>query len=127
VSGCRIAASYPGEYVTDRSKFLAFTCARIVLNTLHYAEVLSANARLFEATAFGGFVVTHGSLGIRDLFESGKEVIAVDTADELREAVDYYLAASGEREVIAAAGQRRAHSEHTYQRRIHTMAGICGF
>lgn len=122
-----IGKAYTGEYVTDRSKFLAFTCARVVLNTLHYAEVKSVNARLFEATGCGGFVITHRTEGIDALFEVGTEVVAVDTAAELRDAVLHYLAAPGERTTIAAAGQRRSHADHTYQHRLRSLGQTCGF
>ncbi|MGI9119631.1 MAG: CgeB family protein [Acidimicrobiales bacterium] len=122
-----IAAAYTGEYVTDRGKFLAFTCARIVLNTVHYAEVRSVNARLFEATACGGFVVTQRTPGMADLFELGTEVVAVDTAADLRDAILHYLAAPDERVAIAAAGQKRAHADHTYHHRLRSLGEACGF
>lgn len=122
-----IGESHTGEYVTDRSKFLAFTCARIVLNTLHYAEVRSVNARLFEATGCGGFVITHRTQGLEALFEIGTEVVAVDTAAELKDAILHYLAAPEERAAIAAAGQQRSHADHTYQHRLRSLGQTCGF
>lgn len=121
-----VRSAFSGEYVTDRPKFLAFTGAKIVLNTLHYAEIGSANARLFEATACGGFVVTHSNRGVRGLYEAGKEVVAVDSTAELREAVRHYLGADDERSRIADAGQRRAHRDHTYaQRLLMLMRSTC--
>lgn len=122
-----INRAYTGEYVTDRSKFLAFTCARIVLNTLHYAEVRSVNARLFEAAGCGGFVITHATPDLSDLFEIGTEVVAVDSAVELRDAIMQYLAAPEERAAIAAAGQQRAHNDHTYHHRLRSLGEVCGF
>lgn len=118
-----LRSAFTGQYVTDRSKFLAFTQACILLNTLHYSEILSANARLFEATGFGAFVVTHSNQGVSQLFEPGKEVVAVDSIAELREAIGYYLGAPEECSEIANAGQRRAHREHTYENRLRSIVG----
>ncbi len=92
-----------------------------MLNTLHYAEVRSANARLFEAAGYGAFVITHSNPGVREVFEPGEEVVAVESLTELRDAIAYYLGAEDERSRIAEAGQRRAHSEHTYGHRLQTI------
>lgn len=116
-----IRSAFTGEYVTDRSKFLAFTEAKVLLNTLHYAEIRSANARLFEATGCGAFVITHANAGVRELYETGREVVAVDSAHELGEAIRHYLNADDERRQIAVRGQRRAHRDHTYQQRLRAL------
>lgn len=121
-----ITSSYTGRYVTGREKGLAFRGAKIVLNTLHYAEVRSCNARLFEATGCGAFVVTHVNDGVRDLFDVGREVIGVDSKDELREAVRHYLGDDIARAAVSAAGQRRAHREHTYRHRLEVLLAIIG-
>lgn len=116
-----IRSAFTGEYVTDRSKFLAFTESKIVVNTLHYAEIRSANTRLFEATGCGAFVITHANAGVRALYEAGREVVAVDSAKELREAIQHYLGSDDERRQIASAGQRRAHRDHTYEKRLRSL------
>ena len=121
-----IRSAFTGEYVTDRAKFLAFTEAKVLLNTLHYSEISSANARLFEATGCGAFVITHLNQGVRDLYELGTEVVGVDSTRELREALGHYLNAHDERYEIAQAGQRRAHRDHTYQQRLSVLMDLTG-
>lgn len=118
-----IAASHTGEFVSGRTKALAFQGATVVLNTMHFGEVLGVNSRLFEATACGGFVLTHSSPDMNRYFDAGAEVATFDSGNDLREALHYYLDGSNEEErrAIAAAGQRRAHDEHTYHHRLREL------
>lgn len=116
-----VRSAFTGEYVIGRPKFLAFTQAKIVVNSLHYAEIQSANTRLFEATACGAFVLTRSTLGVLELYQDGDEVVTFDSAHRLREAVLHYLNADEERARIASAGQRRAHQEHTYEIRLRAL------
>lgn len=117
----RIRRAYTGEYVTGRAKFLAYTQASIVLNTLHYAEVDSANARLFEAAGCGAFIISHRTPGVTAAFSAGEELVAVDSAEEMNEAIVQYLKSPQDRRAMAAAAQHRAHTEHTYERRLRTL------
>jgi spore maturation protein CgeB len=126
VADARVRSAFTGLYVTDREKALAYTCAKIVLNTLHYAEVNSVNARLFEATGCGGFVVTHANRDLVNLFCSGQEVVAVDSLPELHQAILHYVTADEERARIAKAAQQRAHREHTYLHRLQSLFETCG-
>jgi spore maturation protein CgeB len=122
----RLAAAYTGTYVTKREKMLAFGGAKVVLNSLHYAELQGVNLRLFEATAAGGFVLTSAVPGLEDYYEPGKEVAVFDTIDELRAAIAHFLERDEERAEIAAAGQVRAHRDHSYAVRLREMLAICG-
>lgn len=122
----RVRGAFRDEYVTGREKALAYQGAKIVLNTLHYAEIHSLNARLFEATGCGGFVITHDSPGLAALYQPGAEVVAVDSAAELNDAVSHYLGDEDGRRRIALAGQVRAHSEHTYEHRLRALIATCG-
>jgi spore maturation protein CgeB len=121
----RLFQSYTGRYVTGREKALAFRGAAIVLNTMHYAEIRGVNLRLFEATGCGGFVLTHASPGLADYFVDGEEVVAFNTGAELRDAVAHYLREPDARRSIAAAGQARAHRDHSYARRFERMLSVC--
>lgn len=126
VTSPRVRGAFRDEYVTGRAKSLAYRGAKIVLNTLHYAEIHAVNARLFEATGCGAFVVTHASPGLSSLYEPEREVVAVDNAADLRRAVTDYLGDDAGRQRIADAGQARAHRDHTYERRLRALLGVCG-
>jgi spore maturation protein CgeB len=118
--------SFTGRYVTGREKALAFGGAAIVLNTMHYAEIEGVNARLFEATGCGAFVLTHTSPALDRYFVPGEEIAAFDTTAELRDAVEHYLHDPDARRRIALAGQERAHRDHSYARRLEAMLAVCG-
>jgi spore maturation protein CgeB len=118
--------AFTGEYVSGRTKAVAFGSTKIVLNTLHYAELAGSNLRLFEATACGGFVLTHGIPGLEEYFRPSHEVVTFDTPNDLREALTYYLAHDAERTAIALAGQTRAHRDHTYSKRLSELFRVCG-
>jgi spore maturation protein CgeB len=112
------------HYVAENEKAKAFRAARIVLNTFTHRDTDSVNARLFEATGCGGFVLTEDRPAVRDFFEPGREVATFDSRPDLLEKVRYYLAHLEEREAIAEAGCRRAHRDHTYEIRLRQLLQI---
>jgi spore maturation protein CgeB len=122
----RFAGALTGQYVTWRNKSLAFRGAKIVLNTMHYGEIRGVNTRLFEATACGGFVLSHAGLDIAQYYEPGVEIATFDSSTELRDAINYYLGAEEERRKIATAGLARAHRDHTHPRRMVEMLHTLG-
>jgi spore maturation protein CgeB len=112
------------RFVAEHEKAKAFRAARIVLNTFTHKDTDSVNARLFEATGCGGFVLTEGRPAVGEFFEPGREVATFDSRADLVEKVRYYLAHPEEREAIAEAGCRRAHRDHTYEIRLHQFLRI---
>jgi len=122
VSGLR--AHYPGIYVAKGEKAKAFNAAKIVLNTMHYAEIEGVNQRLFEATGCGAFVITDWNPALAELFEPECEVVTFRTRAELKQKVDYYLAHPEERREIADRGYARAHRDHTFEKRLGRMLEI---
>jgi spore maturation protein CgeB len=122
----RIARAITREYVAGRTKALAFGGARIVLNTMHYAEIRGVNARLFEGTACGGFVLSHAGPEVDKYFKPGTEIATFDSQAELADAIHHYLRADDERRSIAEAGQARAHLDHTYHQRLGQLLRTVG-
>jgi spore maturation protein CgeB len=99
--------------------------SRIVLNTHIDISVTNAsNMRLFEGTGVGSCLLTDWKANIRDLFEPDSEVVTYRSAEECVEKVRYLLAHEDERRAIAAAGQRRALRDHTYERRAAQLDEI---
>jgi spore maturation protein CgeB len=82
----------------------------------------AANMRMFEATGVGALLVTESAANLPDFFEPGREVVAYDGVDDLVEKIRYFLEHDEERRRIAAAGQRRTLTEHTYGHRISELA-----
>jgi spore maturation protein CgeB len=119
-----LRAHYPGIYVAEGEKAKAFNAAKIVLNTMHYAEIEGVNQRLIEATGCGGFVITEWNPALPELFEPEHEVVTFRTRRELKEKVDYYLAHPEERQEIADRGYARAQRDHIYEKRFDRMLEI---
>jgi spore maturation protein CgeB len=117
----RFARVHSGTHVTNVTKALAFQRAKVVLNTMHFGEIRGVNARLFEATGCGGFVLTTLTESVPEYFAVDKEVVGFSSRGELVDKLMYYLGADEERRSIARAGQIRAHNDHTYAARLSTM------
>ena len=112
------------HYVAEEEKAKAFNAAKIVLNTMHYAEILGCNLRLFEAAGCGAFQIVDWRPNITKFLEPETEVVTFRTREELREKVDYYLSHDGERKIIADRAYARAQSEHTYEHRLKKLLDL---
>ena len=86
-----------------------------------FADGSAANMRMFEATGVGALLVTESATNLSDFFESGREVVAYDGVDDLVEKIRHFLKHDEERRRVAAAGQRRTLTEHTYGHRIRQL------
>lgn len=122
-----LSRMYQGRGVYEHEKVRAFRGARIVVNNLHYGETWGLNARAFEAAGAGAFQIVDWRPGWGQLFEDGREVVSFRGIEDLKKKIDYWLPRSDERHMIAEAGMRRAHAEHTYALRLalllETLAG----
>jgi spore maturation protein CgeB len=117
---------YPNVYVAELEKSKAFNAAKVVLNTMHFAEIAGVNCRLFEAAGCGAFQIADWKPGLAEFFEPEREVVTFRSREELRDKVDYYLAHPEERQAISDRAYARAHREHTYEIRLQRMLGILG-
>jgi spore maturation protein CgeB len=122
-----LRANYPGIYVAELEKAKAFNAAKVVLNTMHYAEIEGVNCRLFEAAGCGAFQIADRKPALAELLEPEREVVTFRTRQELKEKVDYYLAHPEERQEIADRAYARAHREHTYEHRLNRVLEVLGF
>ncbi len=109
------------QVVHNHEKSKAFNAAKIVLNNLHPAVINGVNKRTFEIDGCGGFQITKYRPIVESLFENDKEIVTYSKFDELIEKIDYYLNHENERKIIAEAGMKRAHKDHTYEVRLKEM------
>ena len=110
-----------GKPLYLHEKVACLNSAKIVINSLHPTESDGLNARAFEVAGCGGFqIITHSNAVARH-FEPGKEIETFRDLHELRDKVRYYLEHEDKRRAIAEAGRQRAHSEHTYTKRMRWM------
>ncbi len=99
--------------------------SRITIN--HHIDLAggySNNMRLFEATGCGALMIVDRGRNLTDIFEPNKEVITYASAQECVEGVERMLSDSTACAAIAAAGQRRTLSEHTYARRTLELSKL---
>lgn len=54
-------------------------------------------------------------------FKIGKEVVVFRDLGDLKKKIRYYLRNERERQAIAQAGYKRAHREHTYEKRFKQL------
>jgi len=116
-----VGRMYQGRSVHNAQKAQAFLGAKIVLNNLHYAEIVGVNVRTFEAAGIGAFQMLDWRPGLRQLFEDGHELISFKGIDDLKTKIRYWLDRPDERKIIADAGKRRAYSDHTYALRLSLL------
>jgi len=76
------------------------------------------NPRTFEIAGCGGFQLAESLIPVGEFFEPGREIELFTTLAEARDKIRYYRAHESARRAIAEAGHRRAHAEHTYDRRL---------
>ena len=80
------------------------------------------NGSVFYAAGCGAFQLVDDSRpDLESFFEPGKEIVTFHDEKELREKVEYYLSHEEDRLRISEAGVRRAHSEHSYRRRVEQI------
>ncbi|GGI29160.1 CgeB family protein [Bradyrhizobium guangdongense] len=107
--------------------YQALRSSRITLNShIDMAGREAGNARLFEATGAGTFLLTDFKDNLHTLFEEGREVAVWRSVDDCLATIDRYLRNEDERRAIAAAGQARTLSTHTFRRRIEDILRFMG-
>lgn len=106
------------RFVAYEEKVRVFRSARIVLNSLHPAEIWGVNARAFEVAAAGAFQLIDWRPGLEQLFRDGIELVSFTGVSDLKKKVAFYLEHPELREGIAERGRLRAIAEHTYEKRL---------
>ena len=104
--------------IFGEEKARIFRAAAGVLNNLHPAEVDGVNARLFEAAGSGAAILTEFRPVLSDLFDIGDEVLAFRDFDELVDQATRLFSEPGLTARLGDAASRRAHRDHTYDRRV---------
>lgn len=79
------------------------------------------NMRLFETAAVGAFQITDNLPGIEEWFTVGEHLVTFETADDLVDKVQYYLAHEDERLAMAQSAREYALKYHTYDVRVQAL------
>ncbi|WFU75658.1 glycosyltransferase [Bradyrhizobium sp. CB2312] len=117
---------YQGE-VWGVEMYQALRASRVTLNShIDLAGREAGNARLFEATGVGAFLLTDFKDNLHTLFEPGREVVAWRTVEDCLAVIDRYLADDAARLSIAKSGQARTFAAHTFRRRVEEILAFVG-
>ncbi len=112
-------AGYAPEYNEDLPSVYYNTVVNV--NVFHAQCFNSANPRVYDVLAAGGFLLTEYKPVIEDEFELNNHLVCFKNLDELREKAEYYLQHADEREAIARAGQKFVLQNCTYAQRTRTI------
>lgn len=116
-------ARYLGTAGNGRELTLVYNGAKIQvdINRSYQTDVIPI--RVFDVLACGGFLIAEHSTELGELFETGKELEAYHTLDELEEKVEYYLAHPEQARAIAQRGLAAVRNRHTVQHRVRELLG----
>ena len=112
---------HTGIPLIREEKAKVFRQAVGALNTIDPNEVAGVNARLFESAGCGAAVLTEFRPVLPDLFSIGDEVLAYRDFDELVDQATRLLNEAGLSTRLGDAAAKRAHTDHTYERRLTTL------
>jgi hypothetical protein len=108
-----------------RDMYNVLARSKITINQhIDIAEGHANNMRLYEATGVGALLLTDWKEDIGDIFTPGREIATYSSADECIDLINYYRTHETERAAIAAAGQQRTLSEHSFDKRVAELLAI---
>lgn len=116
-----------GRYLARGEKAAVFRAACAVLNTLHPSEVDGINCRVFEAAGCGAALVSESRPALEQCFsvnygrEPGGEVVGFGDFDGLMDRLRWLLTNPDEGRALGDRAAKRAHADHTYDRRLAAM------
>jgi spore maturation protein CgeB len=113
-----LRSAQTGRYVSLDEKAKVYRSAAGVLNTMHPGEIAGVNGRLFQAAGCGAAVLSEFRPKLPEVFEVGEEVLAFRDFDELVDRASRLLNEPGLAARLGDAAARRAHRDHTYERRL---------
>jgi hypothetical protein len=78
-------------------------------------------SRTYTIPASGGFMLHERNSEVLGLYKEDEEIACFDSAEELADKIDYYLAHPEEREAIARSGHARCAPAYSYDNRMATL------
>ena len=120
-AGEAIKRAYRGRYIVREEKARIFGEGLACLNSAALSEGDSLNCRAFEIAGSCGLQLIEDKPSIGQCFDPGREVLTYRSIDEI---VTYLERARAEPQWalrVREAGYRRAHDQHTYERRLRKL------
>ena len=121
-SGDYLASAYKSLYLNEANKAAKFESALACLNTFSPLEASnSLNCRIFETCGSGGLLLTESRDAINRCFEADTEYLHYSSDDECLEKIEFLRNNPSVAEDIRQRASRRAHDEHTYEKRLEII------
>jgi spore maturation protein CgeB len=113
-----VKSLHSGKYIVREEKSQIFGSALACLNPAALSEGDSLNCRAFEIAGACGLQLIEDKRAVSSCFEPNEEVLVYRSIEEIESHI-----AKAKRDIrwamrIREAGYRRAHSDHTYARRL---------
>lgn len=111
-------------YIDFKEMISVFNQSKININfTLPFkiGSYLQIKGRHFEIPACGGFQLSTPANSLETYFENEKEIVVVDSLENMAKQILYYLKNDNEREMIAKAGYDRCMKDHTWMKRFEDI------
>ncbi|GAB4001642.1 hypothetical protein GCM10028807_58300 [Spirosoma daeguense] len=122
--GQPVKARFRQQYLSGETKNQLLFGARIVINTLHYAEITSVNQKYFEINGIGGFQLCDYKPTLEEYAHVPAEAVSYQTTKEAIDKIQYYLARPSERYELAEKQYTHFQQHHTFDTRMRQMLGI---
>jgi spore maturation protein CgeB len=116
-----IKKQHTGRYIVREEKSRIFGEGLACLNSFSLAEGDSLNCRAFEVAGAGGLQFIEYRPAIEECFETGKELFAFKSYEELLDLINRARKCPEDMKRIRQAGARRALAEHTYRHRLEVI------
>ena len=121
-----VRAKFSGRYLAGDEKNRLVYGAKIVLNTLHYAEVSSVNQKYFEINGIGGFQLCDAKPVIANYTAVPADDVTFHSLTDAIDKIRYYLAHPDQRYVIAAQQYAHFQQHHTFDQRVAQLLQTIG-
>lgn len=114
-----------GYAVPDQNEEAAhYRGCKIAINLSHFNYSRYSSDRIFRLMGAGAFCLSHNYPDIDKEFTPGQHLDVWNDKNELFKKIDYYLENDFERKVIALAGSKHVHKNHTWSNRIQQLKSM---
>lgn len=100
---------------------IIFHESKINLNITAKSIRSGLSLRVFDVLGCGGFLITNYQTELPEVFEIGRDLVAYESLEHLKELCAYYLKHDEERQSIARNGYEKVKQMHTYDIRLVQM------
>ncbi|MGI6092713.1 MAG: CgeB family protein [Negativicutes bacterium] len=118
ILGVKLPREFLHGYLPYEDAYKVYNSADIVIGLQNTKTQVTM--RTYEILGSGGFLLTSATPAVNELFESGKQLIAVASPEETLAMVQFYLDRPDEREAIRKQGQA-AVAGHSYRHRAESI------